>query len=155
MIFNKVKNFKNSKVNRKEENIARKVNDIESNFYKVIEKKNSEFEKKNQGNPLIKKTEHLNNVTDQPVNVDEEEIKITMVEKPPSSNMDTLPAVEEIEVEHKLSKESLVQNNEGDKILDENDNKSKQSNIDIVEEVKKESTDVIPNNEQAEVVEEQ
>ena len=155
MIFNKVKNFKNSKVNRKEENIARKVNDIESNFYKVIEKKNSEFEKKNQGNPLIKKTEHLNNVTDQPVNVDEEEIKITMAEKPPSSNMDTLPAVEEIEVEHKLSKESLVQNNEGDKILDENDNKSKQSNIDIVEEVKKESTDVIPNNEQAEVVEEQ
>ena len=155
MIFNKVKNFKNSKVNRKEENIARKVNDIESNFYKVIEKKNSEFEKKNQGNPLIKKTEHLNNVTDQPVNVDEEEIKITMVEKPPSSNMDTLPAVEEIEVEHKLSKESLVQNNEGDKILDENDNKSKQSNIDIVEEVKKESTEVIPNNEQAEVVEEQ
>ena len=155
MIFNKVKNFKNSKENRKEENIARKVNDIESNFYKVIEKKNSEFEKKNQGNPLIKKTEHLNNVTDQPVNVDEEEIKITMVEKPPSSNMDTLPAVEEIEVEHKLSKESLVQNNEGDKILDENDNKSKQSNIDIVEEVKKESTDVIPNNEQAEVVEEQ
>ena len=155
MTFNKLKNFKNSTAHRKEENIGRKVNDIESNFYKVIEKKNSEFEKKNQGNPLIKKTEHLNNVTDQPVNVDEEEIKITMVEKPPSSNMDTLPAVEEIEVEHKLSKESLVQNNEGDKILDENDNKSKQSNIDIVEEVKKESTDVIPNNEQAEVVEEQ
>ena len=155
MIFNKVKNFKNSKVNRKEENVAKKVNDIESNFYKVIEKKNSEFEKKNQGNPLIKKTEHLNNVTDQPVNVDEEEIKITMVEKPPSSNMDTLPAVEEIEVEHKLSKESLVQNNEGDKILDENDNKSKQSNIDIVEEVKKESTEVISNNEQEEVVADQ
>ena len=150
-----MKNFKNSEIKRKEENVAKKVNDIESNFYKVIEKKNNEFEKKNQGNPLIKKTEHLNNVSDQPVNVEEEEIKITMVEKPPSSNMDTLPAVAEIEVEHKLSKESLIPSNKEDKILDENDNKAKQSNNDIVEEVNKESTEVIPNNEQEEVVADQ